>query len=26
VRAVKPFCSGGMEDVEFLAEAQGGLG
>jgi len=26
VQAVKPFCSGGMEDVEFLAEAQGGLG
>jgi dethiobiotin synthetase len=26
VRAVKPFCSGGMEDVEFLAEARGGLG
>ena len=26
IRAVKPFCSGGMEDVEFLAEAQGGLG
>ena len=26
VRAVKPFCSGGMEDVEFLAVAQGGVG
>ena len=25
VRAVKPFCSGSMEDVEFLAVAQGGL-
>ena len=25
VRAVKPFCSGGMEDVEFLAVAQGGV-
>ena len=24
VRAVKPFCSGGMEDVEFLTAAQGG--
>jgi len=26
VRAVKPFCSGGMEDVEFLKAAQRGLG
>ena len=25
VQAVKPFCSGGMEDVEFLAVAQGGV-
>ena len=25
VRAVKPFCSGGMEDVEFLKAAQRGL-
>ena len=26
IRAVKPFCSGGMEDVEFLKAAQRGLG
>ena len=26
MRAVKPFCSGGMEDVEFLKAAQRGLG
>ena len=26
VRAVKPFCSGGMEDVEFLKAAQRALG
>jgi len=26
VRAVKPFCSGGKGDIEFLAAAQGGVG
>ena len=26
VRAVKPFCSGGMADIQFLQAAQGGLG
>ena len=25
VRAVKPFCSGGREDIEFLATVQGGV-